>query len=151
MQLVFVEARVAGGRLAEALVFLTDLLKVADLAAPDGQQAATAFLAGLRLALRHATEEALPSFSAAVAAFVWQAANAGQPALLLGLVRALVAQDDTAEVGCRARHSRAVLCMLHAAISARRSAPSHSLLPVLSPPSAEHYPVPPPGAAGPVQ
>lgn len=67
LQLVFVEARVAAGRLTEALRFLVDLVKGgSDLAAPDGGQVADTFLTGLRLALPVISHEALPSYQSAV-------------------------------------------------------------------------------------
>ena len=93
LQLVYVEVKVAAGRVAEGLRFLMGLMKQADLAAPDGKQAAATFLAGLRTALALISEDTLPSFQSAVGAFVWKA-TAGAPAALLSLVQALLAQEQ---------------------------------------------------------
>jgi hypothetical protein len=93
LQLVYVEVKVAAGRVPDGLRFLMGLIKQADLAAPDGKQAAATFLAGLRTALDHMSEDTLPSFQSAVGAFVWKA-TAGAPAALLSLVQVLLAQEQ---------------------------------------------------------
>ena len=90
-QLMFVEARVAAGRLAEALRCLVERLQAADLSTPAGQQAQAAFLAGLQLALRHASDSTVPSFQSAVSCFCWKATAAASPAAMLGLVQTLLA------------------------------------------------------------
>lgn len=96
MRLLMVQARVAAGRLAEALHQLVDLAKGSgDLPGPDGGPVAATFLAGLRMALPHVSPTALPSFSSAVSSFVWKA-TAAAPGALLGLVQALLAGHDQA-------------------------------------------------------
>ena len=110
-----VEAKVAAGKVADALRMLVDQMKAADLAAapaggaaskdalPAGGAAARpspadAFLAGLRMALTRVSDGSLPSFQAAVSAFVWKASGAGAGeagvAALLGLTQTLLAQEQ---------------------------------------------------------
>ena len=96
LQLLCVEVRVRAGRVPEALTYLLELLNgQADLAHPTGQQAAATFLAGLRLALGSAPEGAAQaaSLQTTISAFV-RKATAADPALLLGLVEVLLAQDQ---------------------------------------------------------
>ncbi len=98
-QLMFVQARVAAKRLAEALRFLAELLQAADLSTPSGQQAQATFLAGLQLAVRHATDSTLPSFQSAVSSYCWKAAAAASPAALLSLVQTLLAPGQGSPAG----------------------------------------------------
>lgn len=100
MQLVYVEAKVGAGRVPEALRFLMALIQkqqadpAADAAPGAADAAAATFLAGLRLALRHISDDTLPSFQSAVSAFVWRATAASPPTPLLGLVQTLLAQEQ---------------------------------------------------------
>lgn len=98
-QLMFVEARVAARRLAEALRFLAELLQAADLSTPAGQQAQATFLAGLQLAVPHASDTTLPSFQSAVSSYCWKATAAASPSALLSLVQTLLAPGQPGSAG----------------------------------------------------
>ncbi|KAI3435859.1 hypothetical protein D9Q98_001917 [Chlorella vulgaris] len=100
LQLVFVEAKVAAGRVPEALRFLVAAVQPTDHAADPAvaEAAAGSFLAGLRLALGHITHDTLPSFQAAISAFVWKAVVAKPPTPLLLLVQTLLAEEKACEL-----------------------------------------------------
>lgn len=111
-QALFVDVRLAAGRVPEVLRFLTncfaeqpqagDALGAAAEsgagvapAVPAGGEAAAAFLSGFRRALCHISEETLPNFQSAVNAFVWKvtATAAAAPEALLALAQTMLAQE----------------------------------------------------------
>jgi len=168
IQALFVQAKVAAGKAPEALRFLVERLSCqAELASvPAGREAAAAFVAGLRLALHHISEDSLPSFQSAVSSFMWKATAAGAaaPAALLNLVQALLAQEqvgnsttsEVAVVGWVMQGSLLrTVCTVHcscwysrscSAASAALPASSVPLSPLPLP--AGQQPVPAAGAAG---
>eukprot|EP00887_Chlorella_sp_A99_P006319 scaffold3.g6319.t1 len=89
-----VRVKVAAGRLIEALQLLTEALRAADAAAPEGQPTLRRWLELLRVALPHAGPTSLHAFQAAVTAFVWKAV--GCPVLLQQLVQTLLAEAEVA-------------------------------------------------------
>lgn len=112
-QTLFVEVRLAAGRVPECLRFLTscfvDCLQAAGLlgaasgsgtdAAPSataGREAVASFLSGLSRTLRHISDESLPAFQSAVSSFVWKATASGAaaPKALLALTQTLLAQEE---------------------------------------------------------
>lgn len=107
-QLTFVQARMAAGRLAEALRFLAELLQAADLSTPAGQQAQATFLAGLRLTVQHASDSTLPSFQSAVSSYCWKATAAASPAALLSLVQTLLAPGQASSASAEDGSARGV-------------------------------------------
>lgn len=92
MQTVYVQAKLESGRVPEALRFLVALLQPAESAAA-ASATPDSFLAGLRLALPHLTDNTLPSFQSAANAFVWRFAASSPLNILLQLVKVLLSQD----------------------------------------------------------